>query len=217
MGSRERREREREETRSRILDAARDLFADEGFEAVSMRRIADRIEYSATAIYHHFPDKESLFRELVVQDFLALAGALTGLSAVDDPLERIRLMGLHYVRFAIEHPNHYRFMFMSSSPVIALDAKQEQIKGDPSLDAYAFLRATCAEAIERGVVRADITDADLLAQVCWSGVHGVAALSIDKCDDPWIPMRDPGEIARALTATMVLGLRRPAPAREDRP
>ena len=64
MGVRERRDREREEIRTRILDAARELFATEGYEAVTMRRIADRIEYSATAIYFHFRDKEALLQEL---------------------------------------------------------------------------------------------------------------------------------------------------------
>ncbi len=73
MGTKERREREREELRTRILDAARELFAEEGYEAVTMRRIADRIEYSPTAIYFHFRDKEALMRELCDHDFRALA------------------------------------------------------------------------------------------------------------------------------------------------
>lgn len=208
MGSRERREREREEMRQRILDAARDLFASEGFEAVSMRRIADRIEYSATAIYHHFPDKETLFRELVREDFLSLAAALNQLHGVDDPLERIRLMGLHYVRFAVEHPNHYRFMFLTPAPDIVLDAESEQIKGDPGRDAYAFLRATCAEAIERGLVQPSFGDPDVLAQTCWAAVHGVAALHIEKCKDPWFSMADATTLARAMTDTISRGLRR---------
>ena len=73
MGPRERREREREETRTRILDAARELFAAEGYEAVTMRRIAERIEYSATAIYFHFKDKEALVKELCDVDFTSFA------------------------------------------------------------------------------------------------------------------------------------------------
>ena len=64
MGPKERREREREEIRTSILEAARDLFANEGVEAVTMRRIAEKIEYSPTAIYFHFKDKESLLAEL---------------------------------------------------------------------------------------------------------------------------------------------------------
>ena len=73
MGIKERREREKAEIREKILDAARDLFVSEGYEAVSMRKIADRIEYSPTAIYLHFKDKEAVMRELCDLDFLALA------------------------------------------------------------------------------------------------------------------------------------------------
>ncbi len=65
LGTVERRERERQELRTRILDAARELFAEEGYDAVTMRKIADRIEYSPTAIYFHFRDKHALMRELV--------------------------------------------------------------------------------------------------------------------------------------------------------
>src|SRR5215213_11936500 len=69
MGTRERRDREREEIRAKILDAARDLFASQGYEAVSMRKIAEAIEYSPTAIYVHFDDKADLMRELCIRDF----------------------------------------------------------------------------------------------------------------------------------------------------
>ncbi|HEY8369587.1 MAG TPA: helix-turn-helix domain-containing protein, partial [Thermodesulfobacteriota bacterium] len=60
MGTIERRERERAATRAKILDAARELFVSEGYDAVTMRRIADRIEYTAAALYRHFPDKRAL-------------------------------------------------------------------------------------------------------------------------------------------------------------
>ena len=75
MGPRERRTREREETRSRILDAAREMFVQDGIEAVTMREIAKRIEYTPTAIYHHFRDKQALIEELCLIDFRGLAQA----------------------------------------------------------------------------------------------------------------------------------------------
>jgi len=73
MGVKERRERVKSETRDRILDAARELFISEGYEGVSMRKVAEKIEYSPTAIYLHFADKEELFHELVHEDFARLA------------------------------------------------------------------------------------------------------------------------------------------------
>ena len=97
MGVRERRERERTETREKILEAARSLFIEEGFDGVSMRKIADRIEYSPTAIYMHFADKEELFREICHEDFRKLAQSMAGLAQVSDPVERLRRLGSAYV------------------------------------------------------------------------------------------------------------------------
>src|SRR5215469_1136897 len=121
MGVKERREREREETRAKIADAARELFAREGYDAVSMRRIAEAIEYSPTAIYVHFKDKESLFQELCRQDFGKLASVFTKLSQVENPIERIREIGHAYIHFALLYPNHYRLMFMTSSQQVEKD------------------------------------------------------------------------------------------------
>jgi AcrR family transcriptional regulator len=115
MGSRERREREREDTRERILDAAREMFAERGIDAVTMRAIADRIEYTPTAIYHHFRDKEALISELCDRDYRALAHHFQTVAQIEDPVERFRRLGQAYVEFALAHPNHYRFMFMTSS------------------------------------------------------------------------------------------------------
>src|SRR6476659_4536510 len=118
MGSTERREREREEIRARILDAARELFISEGYDAVTMRKIAQRIEYTPTAIYFHFKDKAALLRELCGVDFLALQKKLLGLEKVNDPIEKLQRLGQAYIEFALEHPNHYRLMFMTPMPPV---------------------------------------------------------------------------------------------------
>src|SRR5258706_4035211 len=101
MGVRERREREREEVRTKILDAARELFATEGYEAVTMRKIAERIEYSATAIYQHFEDKETLLAELCRHDFRQFSTHFARAAAIEDPIERLRAAGLAYFDFAV--------------------------------------------------------------------------------------------------------------------
>ena len=96
MGITERREREKEEVRKKILDAARELFATEGYERVTMRKVAEAIEYSPTTIYHHFEDKDDLVRALCLADFApaarrhaARAGA--GRSGRGDPPARAGL------------------------------------------------------------------------------------------------------------------------------
>src|SRR5678815_5633389 len=117
MGTLERRDRERLETRAKIMDAARGLFGREGYEAVSMRRIADAIEYSPTAIYVHFRDKQDLLLQLCQSDFVTLADGVADLQQVKDPVERIRRIGHAYIRFGVTHPNHYRLMFMTRTEV----------------------------------------------------------------------------------------------------
>src|SRR5215471_10121676 len=96
MGSVARREREKLATRELILDAARELFAHEGYDAVTMRGIAEKIEYSPTAIYLHFADKDTLIHELCVADFQALAAAFQPIARVPDPIERIKRTGRAY-------------------------------------------------------------------------------------------------------------------------
>ena len=108
MGTIERRERERSETREKILSAARELFAREGYEAVSMRKIAEAIEYSPTAIYVHFKDKRALMDELCRVDFGAMAKDFQYARNVADPIERLRVLGEGYVQFAVQRPNHFR-------------------------------------------------------------------------------------------------------------
>src|SRR5215469_16493619 len=116
MGVKERREREKSETRDKILDAARELFVSHGYEGVSMRKVADKIEYSPTAIYVHFADKQALFRELCHRDFERLAQVFQGTDLPRDPLERLKRIGRTYVEFGRQYPNHYRLMFMTPHP-----------------------------------------------------------------------------------------------------
>lgn len=204
MGTKERRERERAEIREKILEAARELFVKEGYEAVSMRKIADRIEYSPTAIYFHFKDKEAVMRELCEADFLTLAHEFVEIAKVADPVERLRTTGLAYADFAISHPNHYRLMFMTPHPHHKDEVDPH--KGNPEEDAYAFLKATVAEAIAAKRLRPELADADLVAQTMWAGMHGVVSLQIAKAEDPWVDWREVSERTILMVDTLIRGL-----------
>jgi len=207
MGSVERRERERQELRTRILDAARELFVEHGYEAVSMRKIAERIEYSPTAIYLHFKDKEALLEELCGNDFRTLAHRFIDFAQIRDPIERLRRSGIAYVDFALSHPQHYRLMFMTPTPEHAPSAENLAYRGKPEDDAYAFLRATMAQAIEEKRLRPEYTDPDLLAQMAWSSLHGVLSLHIAKKLQPeWIDPRPPRETAKQMVDLLVRGI-----------
>lgn len=204
MGPKERREREREETRTRILDAARELFANEGYEAVTMRRIAERIEYSPTAIYFHFRDKESLLKELCDTDFLTLAQGFGAIAGIPDPIERLRRAGHAYIEFGLSHPNHYRLMFMTPHPPINPEEHSLQ-RGNPEEDAYAFVQAIIGEAIAQNRFREGL-DAELIAQTVWGGVHGVISLEIAKCNDNWVDWRPLKDRAQLMIDALIGGL-----------
>jgi AcrR family transcriptional regulator len=205
MGVQERRERERDQTRTKIMDAARDLFATEGFEAVSMRRIAEAIEYSPTAIYVHFKDKQDLFRQLCREDFGRLAGAFLELARVKDPVERILRIGQNYIRFALAYPNHYRLMFMTPSAPPP-DEQALGHKGNPDEDAYAMLKQAVTEAIEGRRFRPEYRDSELSTQVCWATAHGVASLQITKGCDSWVDWRPIEARSAAALSAIVRGM-----------
>jgi AcrR family transcriptional regulator len=186
MGVRERRERVKSETRDKILDAARELFISHGYDGVTMRKVAEKIEYSPTAIYVHFADKEDLFHQLCNEDFERLAEVFQSSIMPLDPLERLREIGRLYVEFGVRYPNHYKLMFMTPHPPAELDDQDREIKGNPESDAYAFLKVTVQEAIAAGKIRQEKADAELICQTVWAAVHGVISLQIAKCNDGWV-------------------------------
>jgi AcrR family transcriptional regulator len=202
MGVKERREREKSETRDKILDAARELFITEGYEGVSMRKVAEKIEYSPTAIYVHFADKEELFRELCHEDYAQLAQVFQSSLISSDPVERLKQIGAIYVDFGIRYPNHYKFMFMTPTPVHELSDMDREVKGNPEEDAYAFLKWAVQQALDAGSFREEFTDADLISQTLWASVHGVISLQIAKGSDCWVewrPIKDRAEMMLDIT------------------
>jgi len=199
----ERRQRERVQTRQKILDAARRMFVQRGYEATTMRAIAAKIGYTPTAIYHHFEDKEALVAELSTLDFRAFAQALQDIGAVADPIERLRRTGRAYVAFGVANPMHYQFLFMTRRPK---ESPNRTAQRDPGEDAYGFLRQTCADAIAAGRLRPEFTDADEVAQIAWGAMHGLVALHIAKVDDPWIPWRNVTETAARACDALLRGL-----------
>jgi len=203
MGSLERRSRERTDTRQRILDAAREMFVRHGYDATTMRAIAERIEYTPTAIYHHFKNKEALLAELCAADFRALAAAFQKIGRIEDPIERLRRSGRAYVQFGLDHPMQYQLMFMTQRP----KEVDDQIPSDnPSESAYAFLQQTCADAIATGKVREDYRDANELALMAWSSLHGMLSLRIVMGDKDWIAWRDAKTTATRICDALLEGV-----------
>lgn len=209
MNSVARRTREKEATRARILQAARELFVRDGIGGVTMRGIAQAIEYTPTAIYHHFRDKEALLLELCDHDFRALAQVFLRIGRVEDPVARLRAIGRAYIRFGLEHRSQYRFLFMTEHAELP-QSKTDLCRGNPEEDAYAFLRHSVSDAIAAGALLPTYEDADLVSQLLWSGVHGFVALRIFYESDSWIDWRDAALVGDAVVDATLDGiLRRP--------
>lgn len=201
-----RRTRDPAETRQRILEAAREMFVREGYEATTMRAIADRIGYTPTAIYHHFPSKEALLTELCALDFKALAAGFQRAGQIEDPLERLRRTGGAYVEFALTHPMQYQLMFMTRRP--PLEGLRKGL-GDPRDDAYAFLRETCRALVASGLLRPELRDADEVAQMCWSSLHGLMSIHIVHHESEGVvELREPRATAARMSDALLRGMLR---------
>lgn len=200
-------ELQRQQLRTLIIDAARDLFVSKGVEAVTMREIANRIGYSATSIYHHFVDKEAVIRAICDTDFLALATSLKNLLLIVNPVDRLHALGRGYAAFALTHPNHYRMMFMTArTPCEPAESSLQQNNAEQ--DAYFQLKSVVNDVHATGWFRPDLQNADLIAQTIWAGMHGVCALQINMSEDKWIEWCDISARLQLMQEVMMRGLLR---------
>ncbi len=201
MGVRERRAREKRFLRQEILDAASELFVKEGFENVSMRRIADRIEYSPTTIYLYFKDKAELLESICQETFAKLIQRLTKiLEQPGDPIERLKRGLLAYVEFGLENPHHYRSTFMTPLPD-EVDHEKYVKPESAGIQAFDFLRRCVYDCIAAGKFK--VKDAELASQTLWVGIHGVTSLLITHSHFPWVGRE---KVIRGTVDTLVAGL-----------
>ena len=184
MGVKERKLRQKKFLRQEILDAASELFVKEGYENVSMRRIADKIEYSPTTIYLYFTDKAELLEQVCYETFSRLSQHLTRiLEQPGDPLERLRRGLIAYVHFGLENPHHYRASFMMPRPE-GFDHAKSLRPDSPGIQAFDFLRRSVFDCISAGKFHSQ--DAELISQTLWCGIHGVTSLLITHQVFPWV-------------------------------
>lgn len=178
-------EQDREQLRIIILDAARTLFVERGIESVSMREIARQIGYSATTLYNYFTDKDALLQALCDADFLALATGVREIMQIPDPIQRIQALCQGYCQFALQHPGHYRFMFMTPRAPCNMDITRIE-QGNTEQDAYAQLQVVVQAAFDAELFREDLHDSEMIAQTLWAGVHGVCSLEIALGNETWM-------------------------------
>ncbi|MCF0057473.1 TetR/AcrR family transcriptional regulator [Dyadobacter sp. CY356] len=177
MGIVERKEREREEMRELILEAARKLFLAQGFDKTSIRNIAEAIEYSPATIYLYYKDKNELLYSLHEAGFQKMMKDFSIVEAIKDPFEKLITLGNQYLKFAIDNPELYDLMFIMDAPMETLSCREEA--WDEGARSFEFLKITIAECIEAGHFK-NTTDIENASLTIWSFMHGLLSLHLRK-------------------------------------
>jgi AcrR family transcriptional regulator len=178
MGIKQRHERDREAVRRAILDAARDLFVSEGYQNVSLRKIAERIEYSPAAIYGYFSGKDDIFFALAEEGFRLLGGpqgpeAASALGALP-PIERLRAIFWQFYDFSRQHPQYFLLMFVDRSvPRICREYERFAFAREVKRNLLADIQA-CMKA----QLLPETVDAHVVLRLITMGLLGVATLRL---------------------------------------
>ena len=202
MGVKERQERDREAVSRSILDAARELFVTHGYQEVSIRKIAERIEYSPAAIYSYFPSKDDIFFALAEEGFRLLFsyGGSSRPAVEGDPVDAIRAMFWRYYEFSKEHPEYFALMFLDRSvPQISKNWNRFGFVGEMRHEMVVRIQ----RAIETGAFPAG-TEPNAVFRVLLTSLHGAATLRLcDRLADP----QNADALARITLDTALMGLR----------
>ena len=199
-GSKQRRAREKEGLREEILDAARTLFVKEGYESVSIRKIADKIEYAPGTIYLYFRDKAEILDRICEETFAKLIRKMEAIehdSAA--PLDKLRRGLRTYIQFGLENPNHYIVTFIQAKS--HLDSKS--VFETSGRKAFSCLRQGVQECVDTGELASN--DADELAQTVWAGIHGLTSVLITCTGFPFI---EQNRLVDRMVHTLIEGIRR---------
>lgn len=173
MGITERKEREREEMKERIVNTAIQMFLKEGYEQTSIRNIAEKIEYSPATIYLYYKDKDELLYDVQKQAFDKLAQVFRKKVTANDPLKRLEQIMYTYIRFGKNNPELYDLMFIIRAPMNSMKDHEKWKNGD---DAFGFLAQCISECIEKKLIRYD--DVMTAALSIWAMGHGLVSLDL---------------------------------------
>ncbi|MEG1453367.1 TetR/AcrR family transcriptional regulator [Brevundimonas sp.] len=172
--------------RGEILAAAEQIFVAEGYEGATIRKIADAVGVSSTALYLHFRDKSEILNEICQHAFSILLARCQELAETEtDPLVRLRKLLRSYVSFGFENTNAYRLAFMT--PVGQIYADEKGLARVVAADLYA--------SFEKGVEQAlppqhDLQRARVLAQILWASTHGLVSIVMMKPHLDWADRDD---------------------------
>lgn len=171
MGIAERKEREAQEMRDKIINAAMKLFVEKGFEETSIRQIAKSIEYSPAALYRYFTNKDELF--YVVHDcvFDLLYAHLKPIEQIEHPVERMTAMGRKYLEFALNNQAYYELLFVQKSP---MNTDMTDDEWSCAMKTFGLLESSVKDCIDQGYF--PDRDVHTTTLTCWSHMHGMITL-----------------------------------------
>jgi AcrR family transcriptional regulator len=179
--------------RIEILEAAERIFVADGYEGATIRKIADEVGVSSTALYMHFRDKDEILHEICLGALQTLLQQNTQIAAMPaDPVTRLRLLLKAYMRMGLEHPNAYLLVYCAPQRLGAQAAT-----ADAAQKCYAAYAGVVKEIAAEGRLRSG--DADIAAQALWAACHGLVALMITRPTVDWAP-------ADELTSLLLEGL-----------
>ena len=175
MGLKEKRAKYKEEFRREILDAARELFINEGYEKFSMRKLAEKIDYSATTIYLYFKDKDDLLFAICEEFFTHFSAQLNNIRSVfQDPVETLRKALLYLMEFGLKNPNQYKIIFFTKS---VYGTREELVeKESMARNTYFVFKEIVQDCINAGKLRE--IEVDVIVDTLSIASHGVTAKKI---------------------------------------
>jgi AcrR family transcriptional regulator len=206
--------------RAQIIDVAKQLFADGGLAAISMRALAAKLAITPAAIYQHFADKEAILVHIATAYFENFMVALNLAKAGPEaPLDKFQAAMKTAIEFGLAHPIEYRLVFMTPILDGAMahrhrPGQSEDIKISSGIEAFGTLIAAISELIDAGLI--DPGDPDQLAENVWAACHGLISLLITH---PSFPFTDQKRLIAGHVRIMVqgLGAKLPPVLRADHP
>lgn len=169
-------QRQKEDLKVLILEAAKKLFVQQGYESTSIRKIAQEIGFSPTTIYLYYKDKNDLIYALHQVGFTMMRDRFMPLGVVEDPFERLKAVGKNYIEFALDHPEYYEVMFMMKEPMDFLDQQCGSEQWQEGERVLEFLKMTVAQCQQQGYFKGMTVEA--VTMQAWAAVHGLVTLHV---------------------------------------
>jgi len=179
MGISERKERQKTELRQQILEASQTIVVQDGFAALTMRKIAEAIEYAPATIYLYFENRDEIAKQICIHGYQELLDYLHPVAAISDPRDRLLAIAEAYIRFGMNHAETYRLIFMADPKFTNAILKDAPIddSGGPGSPAFHVLIKLLDDLKAQDQLAAN-ADSLHFAQVLWTALHGIVSLKL---------------------------------------